>query len=453
MTDFDRAIDPAAVARALLDEARRAGAAEADAVVAAGVSLSADVRGGALEHAESAEGVDVGLRVILNGRQACVSASDASARTLRALAERAVAMARVAPEDPWCGLAAPEQLARDVDASALELEDPAPPPAPAELEELARAAEAGALSVAGVSQVEGAGAAWGRSVFHLAATNGFEGGYARTTSSIHVSAIAGEGLGMERDHAAESRRRRDALPDPAEIGRLAGARAVARLGARKPPSGPVRAVFERRVAATLIGHLTAAANGAAVARGASWLRDRLGEAVLPEGFDLIEEPRRKRGPASRPFDAEGLPTAERAIVRGGVLQGWTLDLASARQLGMAPTGNAQRGAGSPPHPGVGNLRLRAPALSFDSLLRELDRGVLVTGLMGASINPTTGDYSRGAWGFWVEDGRIVHPVGEMTLAGSLPQMLRTLRAADDADEHRAFVVPSLLVEGLTLAGS
>ncbi len=437
---------------ALLAAARDAGAESADAVAVAGESLSIEVRGGALEQAERAEGVDIGLRVLIGQRQACVSASDLKPQTIATMAERAVAMAREAPEDPWCGLADPEELARDWDLAALDLEDREAPPDPAGLERLAREAEAAALAVPGVSMMDVAGASWQRMRLHLAATNGFSGGYARTSSGLHAVAITGDGTEMERDYAYESRVHRAELPDPAEVGRRAGERAVARRGAAKPPTGAWPVVFDERVASSLIGHLTQAVNGSAVARGASWLKDALGERVLPAGIDLIEDPLRPRIGGSRPFDAEGLPVARRAIVEGGVLMGWTLDLATARKLGMKSTGNATRGTGSPPSPASGNLWLTHGEASRESLLAEMGEGLLVTSLIGASINQTTGDYSRGASGFWVRNGEIVRPVNECTIAGNLREMLLTIRPANDGRPWLSRVVPSLLVEGLTIAG-
>ncbi len=440
------------LAGALLAAARRAGAEAADAIVAEGLSLTIDIRKGALEKAERAEGIDLGLRVFLGRRTAIVSAADASPATLDAMAERAVAMAREAPEDPWAGLADPDQLAAERDASALDLDDQAEAPGAASLEELARRAEAAALSREGVTQAE-AGASFWRGGACLAASNGFFGAGTRSMSALSASAYVGEGAAQDHDWAAETRVHAVDLPSAEDIGARAAERALARRGARRPPTGAFPVLFDERVAAGLIGHLLAAANGASVARGSSWLRDRLGEQVLPSGLSLIEDPRRPRAFASRMFDAEGLPTARRAIVADGVLTGWTLDLASARKLGMKSTANAARGAGSNPTPSVTNTELTQGAASREELIAAMGRGLVVTSLIGASINPTTGDYSRGAFGFWVEGGEITHPVNECTIAGNLRDFLLRLTPACDARPERSSRVPSLLVEGLTLAGA
>jgi PmbA protein len=438
--------------RELLAAARAAGADDADALALEGTSLSIDVRGGTLEQAERSEGLEIGLRVLIGRRQACVSASDVRSETMAEMARRAVAMAREAPEDPYAGLADPSQLAREWNLGVLDLDDPAPEPLPVALEEDARRAEAAALTVGGVSQVEVASAGYGRRALHLAASNGFSGGYARTQRMTSCVAITGEGTGMERDWYAESRVHQGDLPDAAEIGRIAGERAVARAGARRPKTGAWPVLFDERIAGSLIGHLLGAINGTAITRGASWLRDALGGAVLPAGLSLTEDPHRPRISGSRPFDAEGLPTARRDIVANGILTGWVLDLATARKLGLDSTANAQRGPGAPPAPGISNVALTQGTASRDDLLREMGSGLLVTSLIGASINPTTGDYSRGASGFWVENGEPVHPVNECTIAGNLRDMLMRLTPANDARPHLSMQVPSLLVEGLTLAG-
>jgi PmbA protein len=435
---------------ALLEAARRAGAEAADVLVAEETSLEVGVAGGALEEAERSEGTELGLRVLVGPRQACIAASDTRPETLAEMAGRAVAMAREAPEDPYCGLAEPAQLGRAAEPETLDLLDPSEPPEPARLEALALEAEAAALAVPGVAQVEQARASWGRERVTLLATNGLEHTAARTICAASASAIAGEGLGRERDYAVEIRRHWEDLPAPAEIGRRAGERAVAALNPRKPASGRYPVVYDERVAGGLIGHLVSAINGAAIARGASWLIDAMGEQVLPAGLDLLEDPLIRRGRASRVTDAEGIPTTRRRIVEGGRLTTWLLDLATARQLGLETTGHARRGTGGPPRPGTSNLILTEGATDRAGLLREMGTGLLVTSLIGSSVNPTTGAYSRGASGFWVEGGEIVHPVNEITIAGSLPEIMTTLVPANDRDPHKALSVPSLLVEGLTV---
>lgn len=437
----------------MLDAARKAGAQSADAVAVAGDSVAIDVREGKLETAERSEGIDIGLRVLIGRRQASVSASNVSPRVIAEMAERAVAMAREAPEDPWAGLADPGQLARDTDASMLELHDPADEPGAAELQELALRAEAAARDFPGISQVESASASHSRRSFHMAATNGFSGGYSRTGNSVVCVAITGTGGAMERDMAGESRIWRADMPDPESIGRLAAERTVARAGARRPPTGAYPVIYDERVSNSLIGHLLGAINGSSVARGSSFLRDAMGQQVLPAGLDLIEDPLRPRVSGSRPFDGEGLQTRRRAIIRDGVLQEWVLDLASARKLGLESTASAARGTGGPPGPSAGNVALTEGRLSREELIREMGTGLLITSMLGSTINPTTGDYSRGAAGYWVENGQIAWPVNECTIAGNLNDMLRRITPANDARRHLSMVVPSLMVEGLTLAGA
>lgn len=439
-------------AEALLAAALSAGADAADVIAATETSLEIGVADGALEEAGRSESADLGLRVLVGQRQACVSGSDRRRESLAEMAGRAVAMAREAPEDPYAGLAEPGMLApADArDSAALDLLDPADAPSPDALERLALEAEAGALAVAGVTHVEQAGASWGRDRITLVASNGLSHSFERTMWAVSTSAIAGEGLGRERDWCVEIRRHGADLPAAAEIGAKAGERAVAALGARKPSAGRVPVLYDERVSGGLIGHLLSAINGSSVARGSSWAAELLDEAVLPAGLDLWEDPRIPRGRASRAIDAEGIPAMRRTIVAGGVLQGFVLDLATARQLGRETTGNARRGTSGPPRPGLSNVRMTPGATDRTGLMTEMGTGLLVTSLIGASINPTTGAYSRGASGFWVEAGEIVHPVNEITIAGSLPEMLRSIRPANDADPHKSVSVPSLLVEGLTV---
>ncbi|MGE4610057.1 MAG: TldD/PmbA family protein [Paracoccaceae bacterium] len=438
---------------ALLNAALKAGAEAADSIAVSGDSQSIEVLNGALEHAERSEGIDLGLRVLIGRRQASVSSSDLRPETMQAMAERAVAMAKEAPEDPHCGLAEADQLAQSWDIEALELADSSAAATPAELQENALEAEAAAFAVSGVNQVQGAGAGYSRSAIHLAATNGFSGGYERTSRSTSCVAITGEGLKMERDYCGEGRIFATDMPSATEIGRIAGERATARANPKKPPTGAFPVIFDERISSGLIGHLVAAINGASIARGSSWLKDAMGELVLPEGLSLIEDPHRARVSGSKPFDAEGLPTAHRAVVENGILQGWTLDLATARKLGLESTANAARGTSAPPSPAAGNLSLTQGAETLDDLIAMMGTGLIVTSLIGSSINANSGDYSRGASGFWVENGVITGPVNECTIAGNLREMLGSMRPANDGRAHLSRVVSSLLIEGLTIAGA
>jgi len=420
--------------------------------VVSGSALSIETLNGTLEHAERSEGIDLGLRVILGSKQACVSASDFRPETITEMAQRAVAMAREAPDDPSVGLASVDQLAQNWDVEALELCDPANEPSPKELENDALIAEDAAQCVKGVAQVQGSSAGYSSRDIHIAGSNGFDGGYRRTSRSVSCVAISGEGLGMERDYAGEGRVFQSDLPDAASIGRLAGERAAARFNSRRPPTGAYPVLFDERISSSLIGHIMSAINGAAIVRGASWLRDAMDTRILPAELSLTEDPLRVRISGSKPFDAEGLATQRRLIVDKGVLKTWTLDLASARRLGLNSTGNAAKGTSSPPTPSAGNLALTQGTASREDLIETMGTGLLVTSMIGATINPNTGDYSRGATGFWIQNGEITVPVNECTIAGNLHEMLRTLVPANDARAHLSRTVPSLLVEGLTIAG-
>lgn len=436
----------------VLDAAKRAGADDADILAYRNTSLSVEVLGGKLEHAERSESLDLGLRVMVGKRQANVASSLFDDATITTLAERAVSMAREAPEDPHIGLADANQLAQKYDAGDLDLFDPGKPPSPEALEDQARRAEASALAVKGISKIDSAAAHYGEQQFHLATSNGFSGGYKRNGQSLSCVAITGDATDMERDYYGENRVYGADLSAAEDVGRIAGKRTVARAGARKPKTGAYPVVFDERISGSLIGHLLMASNGRSVSLGQSWLRDKLGEQVLPSALSIIEEPHRKRIANSRPFDGEGLPTATRDIVKDGVLMGWTLNLYYARKLGMESTGNASRGTGGPPSSAISNISVTQSAQSREDLLKDMGTGLLVTSMIGSTINPNTGDYSRGASGFWVKNGEITYPVNECTIAGNLLDMLMTLRPANDAQDHLSRRVPSLLVEGMTLAG-
>ncbi|NRB00222.1 MAG: TldD/PmbA family protein [Rhodobacteraceae bacterium] len=445
--------DLPSLAEQALAAAKRIGADAADVLVSESASISIEALNGALEQADRSESVEIGLRVFVGARQASISSANTSAEAVAALAERAVAMAKVAPEDPFGVLADPEQLSDVTDARELELVDPSPEPSPETLLNAALAGEAAALAVDGVSAVQGASAAYGWRNIHLGTSTGFSGGLSRTDFMQSVVAITGEGTSMERDYFGEGRNWAEDMPDPSEIGRIAGERTAERAGSRKPPTGAFPVCFDERVSTTLIGHLLQATNGASVARGVSWLRDAVGEQVLPSSLSVVEEPHRKRTSGSRVFDAEGLKTYCRSIVSDGVLSGFTLDLASARKLGLDSTASAYRGASGPPSSGVSNVSLTGGSGGRQDLLDQMGTGLLVTSLIGSTVNPNTGDYSRGASGFWVENGEIKYPVNECTIAGNLKPMLLGLVAADDARAHLSRRVPSLLLEGMMIAGS
>lgn len=434
----------------VLARARAAGAEAADAVLVEATSLSHRRRLGVTERLERAEARDLGLRVLVGRRQAVIASSDWAPERLDEIAERAVAMARAVPEDPDIGLAEPDRLFAGP-MPDLDSVDPVEPDAQV-LIDSAAACEEAALAVGGVTNSEGAEASYARWRVMLAATNGFRGTYANTRHGLGVHVIAGEGTGMEGAYDASSKTHRADLTDAAEIGRSAGARAVARLGPGRVKTGRMPVVFENRIAGGMIANLASAVNGAAIARGASFLKDRMDQKVFPEGMTVWDDPLRPRGLKSKPFDAEGLPTAKRAIVENGRLTTWLLDLRTARKLGLAPTGHAARGAAGPPSPGATNLVLPNGSKSLAELIEDIEEGVFVTSLFGHGANLVTGDYSRGAAGFRIQKGEITTPVNELTIAGNLAEMFLNMEAADDLELRFGTDAPSLRIEGMTVAG-
>lgn len=438
------------IADRLVAAARRAGADAADAVAVRGVSQSIELREGSVEESARAEDDDVGLRVLVGRRQAVVSTNDLSNEGIDALAARAVAMARVAPEDPYAGLAETTQLASG-DTIELDLLDPEMPDIRV-LEERAKAAEAAALAVKGVTKSGGASASAGVGGLVLVTSGGFTGCYLGSRHSVSIQAIAGDGTAMERDHDYASAVYACDLQAPEAIGRTAGERAVKRLNPRKVTTQRVPVVFESRVAGSLLGHLTSAINGSAIARKTSFLRSWLDEKLFPAGTRVIDDPHRRRGLRSHPFDAEGVAGRRRALIDDGVLTTFLLDCATARELGMETTGHAQRGVSSPPAPGASNVHLEAGDATPEALISEIDQGFYVTDLIGMGVNMVTGDYSRGAAGFWIERGEITFPVSEVTIAGNLIDMFASLRPANDLAFRYGINAPTVRVEGVTVAG-
>ena len=432
----------------LIAAAKRAGADAADAVLLQNASLAVKRRMGAIEQLERSEGFDIGLRVFLGRRIAIVSSTDPSPKGFDALADRAVAMARVVPEDPFAGL--PDLVA--IPPADLDLDDPSEPTAE-DLLARAAAAEEAALAVQGVTNSEGADAGWSRTAIALAASSGFAGEFARTSHSISAVALAGSGTAMERDYDWSSTVHLADLDDPVAIGQRAGERAIRRLNPTRPRTARIPVVYAPRVSGSLLGHLVGAINGASVARGTSFLKDSMGKQVLAAGLTVRDDPLRRRGLRSRPFDGEGMPGTARAIVADGVLTTWLLDWRSARQLGMASTGHASRGTSGPPGPAPTNLWLEPGAMTPEALIADIREGLYVTEMIGMGINGLTGDYSRGAAGFMIRDGQLAEPVSEVTVAGNLKDMFLNMVPANDLEFRRGTDAPTIRVDGLTMAGA
>jgi len=434
----------------VLQAALAAGADAAEAVAAESRALSLGVRNGALEELERHEARDLGLRVFVGRRQAVVSGSDLSPAARARLVERAVAMARLAPEDPYAGLAAEASLARGP-APDLDLYDPAEPTAET-LEDRARAAEVAALAVPGVSKSDGASATWSASSWRLVTSAGFDGVHAASAFSVSASAIAEDAGGMERAGEGRRVRRQADLPDPAAIGADAGRRAAARLGARKIDSTTAPVIFENRIAAALLSPLVGAIAGPAVARGSSFLKSKLGERVLPAGTHVIDDPHRPRGLGSAPYDDEGVASERRAIVADGVLTTWLLNSSAARQLGLETTGHASRALAGPPGVAPSNLHLEPGTDDLGGLMRLAGTGLLVTSMFGPSLNANTGDWSTGVSGVWFEAGQPAYPVSEITVAGNLLDLYARLVPGSDLEFRGAANAPSILIDQVAIAG-
>ncbi len=437
------------LAERLVDAAKRAGADAADAVAVRGVSQGVEVRDGRVEESERSEGDDVGLRVFVGRRQAVVSTNDVGGDNVAKLAERAVAMARVAPDDQYVGLADPSLLAHNF--PDLDLLDPVAP-STAELERRAVEAEAAGMAVKGVTKSGGASASAGIGGMVLVTSTGFHGSYLRSSQSISMMAIVGDGTGMERDYDFTSALHASDLASAASVGRSAGERTVARANPRKVATCKVPVVYDPRVAGSLVGHVVGAANGASIARKTSFLKDRLGQQLFAKGIRIIDDPLRVRGLRSQSFDAEGVAVKKLAVIDDGVLTSWLLDSATARELGMTTTGHAHRGVSSSPSPGSYNLHLEAGHVSPAELISDIKQGFYVTDLIGSGVNGVTGDYSRGASGFWIENGEITYAVSEITIAGHLIEMFKSLTPANDLTFRYATNAPTVRIEGLTIGG-
>jgi len=434
----------------LVRRAGRAGADAADALYSGGASTQVQVRLGALEDVERSEGEEIGLRVFVGQRSATASTSDFTPASYDALVERVVAMARQAPEDPYAGLAPADRLMQ-APSPELDIEDPAEV-GPAALRERALEAEDAARSVAGVTNSEGAGASASRQVMALATSTGFARAYASTMHGVSASVLAGEGGTMQRDYAYSSVHHLQDLEGAAAIGRLAGERAVAKRDPARLQSGSMPVVFDPRISGGLLTHLIGAITGASIARKTSFLLESLGAQIFGPGITIIDDPLRARGLRSRPFDAEGLETRATNIIDQGILTGWLMTVAAANQLGLSPTGHASRGTGGAPGAGSSNLHMAAGTVSPKGLIADIAHGFYVTELIGMGVNVVTGDYSRGAAGFLIEQGEIAGPIAEVTVAGNLTDMFRELVPADDLEFRYATNAPTIRIEGMTVAG-
>ncbi|MEM9705916.1 MAG: TldD/PmbA family protein [Pseudomonadota bacterium] len=434
----------------LLDNAKTAGADAADAVLYRAVSHGVSWRLGALEDVERSEGLDLGLRIIVGKKQASVSTTDISKSGLNDLVERCAAMAKAAPEDPYCGLAPKERLAA-APFPDLELGDFHEPDTEF-LKAQAAACEETALAVEGVVNSSGAGASYSEGAKWFATSDGFFGTSGGSNHSVSVSVLAGNDDGMERDYDYDSKTHRDDMRSPEEIGTEAGQRAVSRLSPRKLKSQSSPILFDKRLSASLLGHLAGAVNGAGIARGVSFLKDKMGAQIFPENIDIIDDPFMKRGAGSRPFDGEGVKAEKIKLIDAGKLTTWLLNTPQAKQLGLETNGRATRGVAGGPGSGATNLYMPAGSISVATMLNEIGEGLLLTEMFGPQVNPNTGDYSVGCSGSWIEGGAVAYPVSEITIAGNVLAMFKNIRAADDLEFRGAKNAPSLLIDEMTIAG-
>jgi PmbA protein len=436
-------------AAALLDAARKAGADAADVIGARGVSHGVEIRNGALEEMESSEGDSMALRVFVGQRTAVVSSSEGGDTDYAGLAARATAIARTAPEDPYAQLA--DGALTGMAPDDLQLVDDGMPDMD-QLMDRAKETEAAAIDVQGVAKSGGASASFSLTGVVLVTSNGFSGHYMRSMHSLWATAIAGEGTGMERDYEFARALHMSDLDDPARIGRTAGERAIKRIGPAKVETRSGTVVFEPRLASGLASTTARALNGASIARGTSFLKDKMGAQIFKPGIQITDDPLKVRGLGSRPFDGEGIAARPLTLIEDGVVQSWVLDLASAAELGLATTGHASRGIGGPPSPSTSNLTFQPGSETPEALIAGTEFGVYVTELIGMGANTTTGDYSRGAAGLLIENGELKGSVAEITIAGHLTEMFTHLTPANDLEFRMATNAPTIAIEGMTIAG-
>lgn len=405
---------------------------------------------GKLEDVERSEGTDLGLRIIVGQRQASVSTTDMSRAGLKELAERCAAMAKAAPEDPYCGLAPSERLAK-APFKDLDLGDYAEPSTEA-LQARALECETAALAVKGVTNSSGAGASYSEGQKWFATSHGFFGNGGGSNHSTSVSVLAEDENGMERDYDYDSKTHIEELQAALEIGRSAGERTVKRLSPKKIKSRTAPVMFDNRLSRSLLSHLAGAVNGGAIARGVSFLKDKKGETLFADTISIIDDPHIPRGAGSCAFDGEGVANARIDLIKDGILTDWFMNTSQAKQLELESNGRATRGTGGTPGASSTNLYMQAGEKTPDMLMGDAGEGLLVTDMFGPQVNPNTGDYSVGCSGFWFEGGAIVYPVSEITIAGNLLEMYRNLIPANDLEFRGASNAPSLLIPAMTIAG-
>ena len=438
-------------AQNLVSQAMKAGAEAADAVYVCEASTEVQVRLGQLEDVARSEGEDIGLRVFVGQRSATISSSNMNPDILAGLVTRAIDMAKEAPEDQYAGLAPQDRL---LTGSIPDFDsDDGLDPDPALLRAAALECEDAARAVPGVSNSEGAGASAGRSIFALATSDGFAGVKSGSGYSISASVLSGDGDAKERDYDWHSARHMEDLDSATKIGTRAGERAVKRLNPGTVKSGQMPVVFDPRVGGSFVGHLLGGISGSAIARKTSFLLESLGAQLFDSSISIVDDPHRMRGLGSRAFDGEGLPTARRSIIDKGVLTGWLMESASARQLGLEPTGHASRGISGAPGVSPSNVHLEGGNVSVTELIADIKHGVYIHELAGQGVNPVTGDYSRGAAGFLIINGEIAGPVSEFTIAGNLKDMFAAMTAANDLEFTRSLNVPTLRIDGMMIAGA
>lgn len=439
------------IAESLVERGVAAGATAADALYVGERSSGVQVRLGEIDSLSRSEGEQVGLRLFVGQRSATVASSDLSDDVLGTLVERCLAMAKEAPEDPFVGLA-PADLLHQGDLPDLDSDDPRDPN-PDELRARALEAEKVALSVENVTNSSGAGASASATTVALATSGGFSGAYRSSAHGLSAVVVAGEGASMQRDYAAQSARHLQDLDTPVEIGRSAGERAVARVNPIRPKPGKYPVIFDPRVSLTLLSHFSGAISGSAIASKISFLQDKLGQAVFGSGVTVVDDPLRLRGLRSRPFDGEGVRVSRQKLVSNGILKSWIAESASARQLGIQPTGHAARGAAGAPGASPSNLYFAAGLRSREELLAAFPEAVLIIELIGQGVNAVTGDYSRGAVGFMVRGGEIAEPVSEITIASNLLDMFATLEPASDLEFRRGIDAPTVLIPEMTVGAA